>query len=233
MSRVSGLYRLQEIDLESNRLKGRLEEIRVTLEDSAEIEQLRADLGTKDSAMGTIRLDSKRAENEVEDQRIKIQNTEQALYGGNVSDPRELEDLQMESDSLKRHLETLEDRYLEIMLQQDETESALAASAASLKTAEARQASLHTDLNSEREGVDDRLANLEAEREVALGSISEQDLETYEGLRTRLNGVAVVVLNGDSCGACGLTLSASSRQLVGSGDELIRCIQCSRILYGG
>ena len=233
MSRVSGLYRLQEIDLESNRLKGRLEEIRDTLEDSAEIEQLRADLGTKDSAMVTIRLDAKRAENEVEDQRIKIQNTEQALYGGSVSDPRELEDLQMESDSLKRHLETLEDRYLEVMLQQDETESVLAESSASLEAAEARQASLHTELNSEREGVGDRLANLEAEREVALGSISEQDLETYEGLRTRLNGVAVVVLNGDSCGACGLTLSASSRQLVGSGDELIRCIQCSRILYGG
>ncbi|MFQ5922725.1 MAG: zinc ribbon domain-containing protein [Anaerolineales bacterium] len=233
MSRASGLYRLQEIDLESDRLKERLEEIGITLEDSSEITQLKADLDAKDSAMATILAAAKRAEIEVEDQRLKIQSTEQALYGGSVKNPKELEDLQMESESLKRYLGTLEDRYLEVMLEQDEAENALAQSSASLEAAEAGQASLHAELISEQESIDERLANLETEREVALASVTEQDLNTYEGLRTRLSGVAVVVLNGDSCGACGLTLSASSRQLVGSGDELVRCTQCGRILYGG
>ena len=233
MSRASGLYRLQEIDLENDRLKGRLEEIRITLDDSAEITQLRADLAAKDSALATVRAASTRAENEVEDQRLKIQNTEQALYGGSVKHPKELEDLEMESESLKRHLDTLEDRYLEVMLEQDEAEGKLTQSSASLEVAESGQASQHVELVTERESIDNRLANLEAEREVALASVSKQDQDAYEGLRTRLRGVAVIVLNGDSCGACGLTLSASSRQLVGSGDELIRCTQCGRILYGG
>ena len=233
MSRASALYRLQETDLESDRLKGRLEEIRITLDDSAEISQVRADLDAKESAVATILKAAKRAEIKVEDQRLKIQNTEQGLYGGSVKNPKELEDLQMESESLKRYLETLEDRYLEVMLEQDEAESAQAQSLASLELAEAGQVRLHAELVSERESIDERLANLEAEREVAFASVSEQDLDTYESLRTRLRGVAVVVLNGDSCGACGLTLSASSRQLVGSGSELIRCTQCGRILYGG
>ncbi len=233
MSRASGLYRLQEIDLENDRLKGRLEEIRNTLEDSAEITRLRADLAGKESTVVTVGTAARRAENEVEDQRHKIKRSEQALYGGSVKNPKELEDLQMESDSLKRHLESLEDHYLAVMLEQDDAESARTQSLASLETAEAGKASLNADLISERESIDDRLAILEAEREAALASVSEQDQDTYERMRTRLGGVAVVVLNGDSCGACGLTLSASSRQLVSSGDELIRCTQCGRILYGG
>ncbi|MFQ5942360.1 MAG: zinc ribbon domain-containing protein [Anaerolineales bacterium] len=233
MSRASGLYRLQEIDRETDRLKGRLEEIRVTLEDSSEITQLKADRDVKEAAMADSSAAARRAENDVEDQRLKIQNTEQALYGGDVKNPKELEDLQMESDSLKRHLETLEDRYLEAMLEQDEKENALKVSSAALEATETRLASLHKDLISEQENHNERLASLEAEREVALASMSNQDSSTYEALRTRLMGVAVVELNGDSCGACGLTLSASSRQLVVSGDELVNCTQCSRILYGG
>ena len=47
MSRASGLHRLQEIDSDSDRLKGRLEEIRITLEDSSEIAQLKADLDAR------------------------------------------------------------------------------------------------------------------------------------------------------------------------------------------
>jgi len=233
MSRASSLYRLQEIDLESDRLKGRLEEIRITLDDSTEIAQLVADLAEKESSLSAVHSASVRAENEVEDQRLKVQNNEQGLYGGNVQNPKELEDLQMESTSLKRHLETLEDHYLEVMLEQDEVQSSVARSSASLKSAEADQAIEHGGLITERESIDNRLANLDAEREVALASVAEIDQETYEGLRARLGGVAVAVLDGDSCGVCGLTLSASSRQLVGSGDEIIRCIQCGRILYGG
>ena len=233
MSRASGLYRLQEIDLETDRLKGRLEEILITLEDSAVIIKLKADLEDKQSALDVSKSAAKRAENAVEDQRLKIQSTDQALYGGSVTNPKELEDLQMESESLKRHLETLEDRYLEVMLEQDEAESAQRLSAQALETGENDQATLHADLLAEQGDIEARMANLDGEREVALASVSDGDLETYDGLRSRLGGVAIVALNGDSCGACGLTLSASMRQLVGSGDELTRCSQCNRILYGG
>ncbi len=233
MSRASGLYRLQEIDRESDRLNGRLEQIRITLEDSSEIAQLKADLDARDTATAATITAAKHAENEAEDQRLKLQNTEQALYGGSVNNPKELEDLQMEAESLKRHLETLEDRYLAVMLEQEEAEVEQDQTSVSLDAAKDRQADLHAELVSEREGIDQRLANLDTEREAALASITDEDLGTYQKLRTQLGGVAIVILDGDSCSACGLKLPASSRQIVSSGDELIRCGQCSRILYGG
>ncbi len=233
MSRASGLYRLQEIDRESDRLKGRLEEIRITLEDSSEIAQLKADLDARESATGTSSTAARHAENEVDDQRAKLQNTEQALYGGSVKDPKELEDLQMEAESLKRHLETLEDRYLAVMLEQEEAENKQELSLTSLDAAKGRQEDQHAELHSERDGIDQRLANLETEREAAMASVTDDDLKTYEQLRTQLGGVAVIGLNDDSCGASGLTLPASTRQLQSSGDNHNRCSQCSRILYGG
>ncbi len=182
---------------------------------------------------GAASTAARHAENAVDDQRVKLQNTEQALYGGSVKNPKELEDLQMEAESLKRHLETLEDRYLATMLEQEEAENEQEQSASSLDEAKGRQGDQHAKLLSEREQIDQRLVNLDTEREAAMASVSAEDLKMYEQLRTQLGGVAVIALNGDSCGACGLTLPASSRQLVSSGDDLIRCSQCSRILYGG
>ena len=58
----------------------------------------------------------KQSEAEVEKQRIKIEQTEASLYGGHVHNPKELQDLQKDVASLKRHLETLEERQLEAML---------------------------------------------------------------------------------------------------------------------
>ena len=60
------------------------------------------------------------AEYAAQAQREKIEQTENSLYGGAVSNPKELQDLQMEAESLKRHLQTLEDRLLEVLLEQEE-----------------------------------------------------------------------------------------------------------------
>ena len=233
MSRASGLHRLQEIDSDSDRLKGRLEEIRITLEDSSEIAQLKADLDARESVTGAASTAARHAENQVDDQRVKLQTTEQSLYGGSVTDPKELEDLQMEAESLKRHLATLEDHYLAAMFEQEEAENSQEQIATSLEEAQDRQVDQHAELLSEREDIEQRFVNLDTEREAAIASVSDEDLKTYERLRAQLGGVAVIALNGDSCGACGLTLPASSRQLVSGGDDLVRCSQCSRILYGG
>lgn len=233
MSRASGLYRLQKLDLERDSLNGRLDEIRSYLEDSGELEQLRAVAASREETAVTARAQAKRAHREVEDQRIKIEKTEQALYSGQVKDPRELEDFQMEAHSLKGYLETLEDRYLEAMLAQDEAEAAHVKSDNALSAMEEQRAVSNSELIQEQASIDRRLADLAPEREVALASVSAEDLEAYELLRSRNRGIAVAGLDGDGCGACGLTLSASSQQLARSGGELVRCSQCGRILYGG
>ena len=233
MSRASDLYRLQEIDLESDRLNGRLEEIARTLEDSSELEALKAEMAKRQSSMEAAQSGARKAQHEVEDQRLKIEKTDSALYGGSVQNPKELEDLQMESESLKRHLETLEDRYLEAMLTQDEAVDQFDQMQAEVDTFESALLEQHGDLSTERARIQEQLPDLVAQREAVVPAIPEDDLRSYERLRSKNRGVAVASLNGQSCSVCGLTLSASDQQAVRTSDDPVHCDQCGRILYGG
>lgn len=79
------------------------------------------------------------AENNVRDQRIKIEQDEFALYSGKMHNPKELQDLQNEVAALKQFLTTLEDRQLEIMMTVEEVESASKAAKNALDQAQAQK----------------------------------------------------------------------------------------------
>ena len=147
--------------------------------------------------------------------------------------PKELAELQAEAESLKRHLDTLEDRYLEAMLSQDQVAADERQSQLAVDSLMSDRSTLHSELQAELGQIRDRLNDFEIEREAALVSVSEPDRATYERLRSRLGGIAVATLEEASCGACGLRVSASREQVVRAGVELVTCGQCGRVLYGG
>lgn len=233
MSRASGLYRLQLIDLEADRLSHRKQELLVLLSDSAAVEQLRTAVARSQEATRSLAATVRSAHSLVQDQRGKLTETEQMLYGGRVSNPKELEDLQAETESLKRHLDTLEDRYLKGMLAQDQAEADERKAQQVLASLESDQSNFHIELRAEEGQISQRHASLEAEREAALVSVSEEDRTIYDKIRSRLGGVAVALLEEGSCGACGLRVSASREQAVRGSADLVYCGQCGRVLYGG
>ncbi|NIM06903.1 MAG: hypothetical protein GTN65_15080, partial [Armatimonadetes bacterium] len=110
------LYRLQEVDLELDRIKGRLDEIKAILSESQELDQARIELEESLAHLKEAEAESRSAERFVASQRSKIEETDSKLYGGSITSPKELEDLQLEAMSLRRHLGTLEDRLLEAMM---------------------------------------------------------------------------------------------------------------------
>ncbi len=233
MSRVSSLFRLQELDTELARVADRLQQIQAALADSAEVRHARTKLERAEATFKDARAASLSAEGEVSIQRERIDQNQQKLYGGSVTNPKELQDLQMEDEALHRHLETLEDRYLEAMLAAEEAEETAQAAEANLLSVEAKQASEREDLVAEREKLTSAQEKLLAEREAAAANVSPEDQKHYEALRDRLGGLAVVLMSDGSCSACGLTLPASIRPSIRSGNEPVHCSQCGRILYGG
>lgn len=235
MSRASGLYRLQAMDLAADRLRHRRQEIEALLSDSGELDRLRSDLAAASEAAQAAAAVVRSAHRVVQDQRHKLKEAEQALYGGRVHSPKELTELQAEADSLKRHLDTLEDRYLEAMLSEDQVAAAERQSQLAVESLMSNRSNQHAELQTELGQIRDRLSDFELEREAALVSVSAEDRAMYERLRSRpgLGGIAVAVLEEASCGACGLRVSASTEQLVRGGAELIICGQCGRMLYGG
>ncbi len=233
MSRVSSLYLLQQTDLDLDRARKRLKEIEAMLNDSEELREAREHFTESKGELDAASSAARSAEHAVTDQRHKIEQTETKLYGGAITNPKELQDLQMESESLRRHLITLEERLLEAMVAEEEAEAIHRQSVSDLKEAEEAQAERFGSLKQEQVELTDSVSRLEEERSAFMDNIDDEDLETYDDLRARLGGIALSLLENGSCSACGLSHPPSVQQRVRSGGDLLRCTQCGRILYGG
>ncbi len=233
MSRVSSLFRLQELDLLISRSHERIAEIDVLLASDEEVTTTRTDCECKEEQLAEARLENSKADHEVESQRAKIDNTQKALYGGSVTNPKELEDLQLESESLKRYLDTLEDRLLEKMVALEEAELKHAQASQKLTELIARKSGENELMTADRLDLLSTIERTKTEREAALSNISAEDLKTYEKFRRRFDGIALALLISGNCGVCGVDLARSKEQDIRGGNTLVYCDQCGRILYAG
>lgn len=233
MSRVSSLFRLQEIDRSIDRSRARLAEIEELLGESPALRSAREAHEQAQARLRAAQASVRDAELSVATQRTKLENAERALYGGGVQNPKELEGLQADAESLKRHLGVLEDRLLEAMVALEDAGLEAGRAEEVLAAAQGAQIKGQASLAGERTQLQARLAALETEREAAAGGVAEKDLALYARLRDSMGGLALATLKDESCGACGVGISAAERQTVRSGSDLYRCPNCGRILYAG
>ena len=231
MSSALGLHRLQQIDSRMDQARTRLESIRQALENDAELRAATERFDQANAAQLAAERALRNAEAEVQSQKIKIEQTEASLYGGAVRNPKELQDLQKDVASLKKHLATLEDRLLEAMLANDEAASALTQTGSALSDVQARRGDQSQSLVRERADLAHALESFEAERKAALAPLDPRNLETYETLRRDRRGVAVATVSDGACSACGSTLTPAQRQAARSSGALVHCSTCGRFLF--
>jgi predicted nucleic acid-binding Zn-ribbon protein len=233
MSESFKLFRLQQIDSELDRSFARIDEIDRLLADD---EQVRRSQNYLDNAKKihfeagkSLRL----AEQNVKDQRIKIERSQAALYGGKVTNPKELQDLQQESVFLKKHLSTLEDQQLEAMLAMDDAEAGYNEASEALNSTQTQVTDQKAELSAEKLGLLQDIERQQNERKAASTNIDPSELKIYETLRKQKNGIAVTRILDKTCGACGSTLSATIFSSAQVPAKITRCSTCGRILYPG
>jgi predicted nucleic acid-binding Zn-ribbon protein len=231
MSAALGLYRLQQVDSQIDQVQARLRTIQQTLENDIALRAAIERLATAEIKHRDAERALQLSESEVEKQRIKIEQTEASLYAGHVQNPKELQDLQKDVASLKRHLETLEERELEAMIAAENTEKDLQAARAELERVQANLKEQHHDLTQASETLRKDLERLNSERQAVVTDIASQALGAYEQLRKQKRGLAITTIADNSCEACGTTLTPSQRQSARSTSQLFHCPTCGRILY--
>ena len=233
MSRASSLFRLQRQDQELEAARVKLHSIETELEGAGGLGGRRGRVQAADQALAAARGAQAFAENEVAVQRAKLEAAEAALYGGTVRNPKELADLQHETEALRRHIATLDDRLLEAMLALESAETEQRQSTQALDAGEAGWEAARAQLERARSESTQQIERLEGEREATLAGVSAADLALYDSLRALHGGTAVAEVLDASCGACGVAVAPSILQTVRSSPDLIRCRQCNRILYAG
>lgn len=231
MSAALGLYRLQQIDSQMDSTRARLESIRQALANDAELQEALSRVASASNVQNEAEKKQRQVEAEAQSQRIKIEQAESSLYGGAVHNPKELQDLQRDVASLKKHLATLEDQLLETMLASESAVSAVNEAKAVLAQVESRRGNQTRDLTSEQADLLRRLERFESERRAALNPLDGASLDLYDSLRRDRRGLAVATLGDGSCNACGTTLTPAQQQSARHSSQLVRCPTCGRILF--
>ncbi len=233
MSRPFKLYRLQQIDSQLDRIQERLHSLEIALnEDSA----LREATENAQKAQDDLQRAGKAlriAEENVSQQRMKIEQSESTLYGGTMKNPKELKDLENEVESLKRFLSVLEDRQLEAMIAEEEAASICQKLSVDLEKVQAQFQVNIKELTDERDRLWKDMARMEEERRLSASAVQADDLTVYIMLREKRRGVAVAKVVDRACSACGSTLNACLLDAAHSPNQLNLCDTCGRILYTG
>ena len=233
MSQSLNLFRLQQIDTQLDQTIQQLTEIQNLLADSSVVQAAETHRNAAETALKTERKLLQQAELKVQDQKIKIEQTEAALYGGKVRNPKELQDLQHESASLKKYLLTLEDRLLEVMFSVEDLEAEAAAKQQEYLKILAETEEQHAQLRGKQTQLNQVRERLNIERQAAENTLANAEIAIYEQLRKTRSGVAVAKITDRTCGACGAALTPSLIQAANAPQQFARCASCGRILYPG
>ena len=151
---------------------------------------------------------------------------------GLITNPKDLQRMQGELESLERRISTLEDQEIEVMERLEEAQGTLDALTAQLAAATERTASLETSRDEQVSAIEVELEQLAAERKPMAEELPDDLLALYDRLRAQKNGIGAAALRRRECGGCRLTIDAAELGAIraAADDEVLRCEECQRIL---
>lgn len=230
MSQALALYRLQEIELGILRFQKRLNEIAQTLADSRAVAEAQQQVLTVQQALTPLQTHARNLELEIQSNTDKIRAADQHLYSGRVRNPKEMQDMQQEIQSLKKRGSDLEDSLLEVMQKVEDMEASLTEAQTVLQQATAEWESQNRQLLDEQTRLKAETERLQQQRKQALAGVSPESLDVYNSLKPRKHNQPVAVLEGDSCSACGVEQTRAITSETDRSASLVKCLSCGRIL---
>ena len=136
-----------------------------------------------------------------------------------------------EIERYEKEIVQLEDQELELMEQADKLRAEIATAE---KTASAGRDSVNrqlADLEEKTKTLQTQLEELKNERVQLAQNIDEDVRERYERLFASKGDAAVVAVEHGVCTGCHMKVTAATAVHAKSGNEIVSCEQCGRILY--
>ena len=227
------LVELAELDADLSRLAHRVSH----LPEQQRFEQLQDEqrssadrLAVVAIALEDVDAQISRLESEVDAVRQREDRDRGLLDSGSVN-PKQLEELQHELDTLERRQASLEDSLLEVMERREQL-------TAEQVTEQAGAEELARELLVAEQARDEVLAEIEHTRtELAtrraelIPKLDDELLKLYDRQRGT-SGIGAARLVGGRCGACRIELDRGelARITAASDDEVLRCSECGAIL---
>ncbi len=230
MTAVAKLFALQQVDLDLESHRTSLADAEARIGDTDELTEAREEAARRKEALRVAEQNFKEREYEADELLHKIEPLEKKLYQGTILNPKELDDLQQDIESLKRRRSQLDDQAIEAMEALDEAQRAMKDAEQRLDDLEKEHQSGQLGLRSQIAQMQAEIAALEGERGEQASEVEPSLLQLYERIvATRPRAVARV--EGGACLGCRISLPSSLVQRARNGNEIVQCSSCERILY--
>lgn len=230
LAALAALWAVRQVDLQ---LAGRRAE-RAALDDGT---SLRGETDAARDAANDAAARLHAAQSTLRDQNLQLATAETKrkkaegdLYGGRISNPKELAGLEEEIAGLARTGDHLEDRILGLLDEVEALKHEEAERQAAARALEERLTAHVAAYERERGRIDAEIAAREAERARLAAAVEPRLLKKYEGIAAQEGGVGMVAIVGGFCGGCHNDVPARFVSRVRAG-EVVTCERCHRILY--
>ncbi len=233
MNQRTFLYQLQLLDLELDKNEKRLSEIREIISYSDDVNKIEKDISTIEAEKKTWQQKLNKISGEAQIVQEKTKKSEQSLYDGTIKNPKELQSVNIEIDSLKKRLSVLDEQQLEIMFSIEELDDQISNKKQSLESLLKEKNAQKEILLREIEDIEKLNNKLTIEKSPILTQIEDEFLRTYEKLRKSKNKIAVSLIVDNACSMCGNGLPPMEVQKAKSNVDEIFCPVCKRFLYCG
>lgn len=228
---LTNLYELQLIDTQLKSIFEELTSIDEKLRQDKLVLSAAKKLENKQSVVESEQRVLTKIIDEIEQKKIKLSQSDSMLYSGKVQNPKELQDIQLEIQSLKKIISKLEDKQLDQMIRLEESQNQVEQAKSTFHSVSSQFETSKSQLTARKAVLTSDENMLQRKRAVVLQSISPDLLKQYNLLVSRKNGLAIVLLENDACAACGTQITPSERQEVRLTNVLFHCPTCGRILH--
>ena len=228
---VIELYSLQKIDSELDKLQRKYAAFDRGASEKVDLEQKQAIAASSEAESNRITTELHDAELEVVSVRAKSKEFHTKLYSGSVTNFKELQSMEHEVEALNRQAEKLDLKIVDL-----KASLALALGAAKLALTDVNAATEAYEKKLRIFKANERVLKVEAQRLMAertkvTSSMDPILLKTYDTMKkNHKQGIAVALLDGDSCSACKTTLPSTLVSAVKTSDDAQKCDNCGRLL---
>jgi len=224
------LIALQKIDAEIYQHKRELKEKPVVLE------EIKNQFAAKQARLKEIENNLKNAQVQRKGLEVELQTKEDNIAKANaqlsqIKTNKEYTAKISEIESLKADKSFFEEKILMSFDQTDKIKAEIDQEKAVLAEEEKKYTAAKQQLEAEMGELKNKVQGLEAERKDAVTGIDRSILDRYEKILVNKEGLAIVPIQGSSCGGCFMNIPAQIINEIRMGDKFIFCEMCARMLY--
>lgn len=231
MNPANYLFRLQKLDIKISQILRDLGEVEQKLKDDQLLILAKSQHSEAMQNLTAAQNQLTAIEQQVNQQKIKIEQSESTLYSGTVKNPKELQDIQGEISSLKRQLSKLEDQQLDAMLRIEDLEKCETIAKEHLDFVDSQAGSEKRGYVEKMDLLNKEYERLNLEFVAAKGSVPAEYFTLYTSIKSTKRGIAVSEIQEGSCSACGSPITPGEWQSARMSEEIKYCPSCGRILF--